>query len=346
MGICWSSNIKDQSPVHTGMYDATHGEVSSAAIVSRTEGEILQSPNLRSFSFSDLKAATRNFRLDSNLGGGGFGTVYKGWIDANSSAPAKPGSGLVVAVKKLNQESFQGHEEWLAEVNHLGQFSHPNLVKLIGYCSEDEHRFMVYEFVPRGSLEHHLFQRGSYFQPLSWILRLKVALGAAKGLAFLHNVEAKVIHRGFKTSSILLDKYYNAKLSDFGLVKSHAATTGVVTYGYAAPEYIATGQVTSKGDVYSFGVVLLEMLSGKRAVDKNRPAPEEKLVEWAKPYLRDKRKVVRVVDSRLEGQYTIEAVMKVADISLRCVSSDPRLRPRMIEVVREVEQLQGPNGID
>jgi serine/threonine protein kinase len=319
----------------------------SSVSLPRSEGEILQSPNLKSFSFSDLKMATRNFRPDSVLGEGGFGSVFKGWMDESSYAAAKPGTGVVVAVKKLNQDGFQGHREWLAEVNYLGQFYHPHLVKLIGYCLEDEHRLLVYEFMPRGSLENHLFRRGSYFQPLSWNLRLKVALGAAKGLAFLHSAETKVIYRDFKTSNILLDSNYNAKLSDFGLAKdgptgdkSHVSTRVMGTYGYAAPEYLATGHLTAKSDVYSFGVVLLEMLSGRRAVDKNRPSGQHGLVEWAKPYLGNKRKIFRVLDSRLESQYSLDTAHKAANLAVQCLSVDPRLRPNMDEVVKELEQLQ------
>ncbi|PKI46571.1 hypothetical protein CRG98_032913 [Punica granatum] len=171
----------------------------------RTEGEILQSSNIKSFTFNELKTATRNFRPDSVLGEGGFGCVFKGWIDEQTYTPAKPGTGLVIAVKRLNTEGFQGHKEWLAEINYLGQLYHPNLVKLIGYCLEDEHRLLVYEFMPRGSLENHLFRRSSYYQPVPWKIRLKVALGSAKGLAFLHSDKAKVIYRDFKTSNILLD---------------------------------------------------------------------------------------------------------------------------------------------
>ncbi|KAJ6670609.1 KINASE 1B [Salix viminalis] len=202
MGICLSAQIKAESPCNTGLssknvstdgtdLNSTGSKVSSISVppTPRSEGEILQSSNLKSFSFSDLKMATRNFRPDSVLGEGGFG---------------------------LNQDGLQGHKEWLAEVNYLGQLYNPHLVKLIGYCLEDEHRLLVYEFMPRGSLENHLFRRGSYFQPLSWNLRMKVALGAAKGLAFLHSAETKVIYRDFKTSNILLDSKYNAKLSDFG----------------------------------------------------------------------------------------------------------------------------------
>ncbi|MBA0872035.1 hypothetical protein Goshw_005195, partial [Gossypium schwendimanii] len=319
----------------------------SSMSMPRTEGEILQSSNLKSFNFSELRTATRNFRPDSVLGEGGFGCVFKGWIDENSLTAAKPGTGLVIAVKRLNQEGFQGHQEWLAEINYLGQLHHPNLVKLIGYCLEDDHRLLVYEFMPKGSLENHLFRRNSYFQPLSWNLRMKVALGAAKGLAFLHSDEAKVIYRDFKTSNILLDSNYNAKLSDFGLAKdgptgdkSHVSTRVMGTYGYAAPEYMATGHLTARSDVYSFGVVLLEMLTGKRAMDKNRPSREHSLVDWAKPYLTSKRKILHVMDSRIESQYTLDAALKAAYLALQCLSIEPKLRPNMNAVVKALEQLQ------
>nr|GMD15829.1 protein kinase APK1A, chloroplastic-like [Ipomoea batatas] len=327
--------------------DSKNSSSSSVLPTPRSEGEILQSPNLKSFTFADLRMATRNFRPDSVLGEGGFGSVYKGWLDENTLAAARAGTGIVVAVKRLNQEGFQGHREWLAEVNYLGQFCHPNLVKLIGYCLEDEHRLLVYEFMPKGSLENHLFRRGSYFQPLSWYLRLKVALGAAKGLAFLHSAETQVIYRDFKASNILLDSNFNGKLSDFGLAKdgptgdkSHVSTRVMGTYGYAAPEYLATGHLTAKSDVYSFGVVLLEVLSGRRAIDKNRPSGEHNLVEWAKPYMANKRRVFRILDNRLEGQYTLEVAQKVANLAARCLSGDPKFRPSMDDVVKELEQLK------
>ncbi|KAL6980535.1 Interface between microtubules and kinetochore protein [Sarracenia purpurea var. burkii] len=252
---------------------------------------------------------------------------------------------MVIAVKRLNQEGLQGHKEWLTEINYLGQLYHPNLVKLIGYCLEDDHRLLVYEFMTRGSLENHLFRRSSYFQPLPWNLRMKVALGAAKGLAYLHSPEAKVIYRDFKTSNILLDSNYNAKLSDFGLAKdgpadgkSYVSTRVMGTYGYAAPEYMATGHLTAKSDVYSFGVVLLEMLTGKRAVDNNRPPGEHNLVEWAKPYLTSKRRIFRIMDSRVE--YSISGVLRAATLAIKCLAIAPKFRPTMEEVVKALEQLQ------
>ncbi|XP_028124963.1 receptor-like cytoplasmic kinase 176 [Camellia sinensis] len=201
--------------------------------------------------------------------------------------------------------------------------------------------------MPRGSLENHLFRRSSYFQPLSWSLRIKVALGAAKGLAYLHSPEARVIYRDFKTSNILLDSNYNAKLSDFGLAKdgpadgkSHVSTRVMGTFGYAAPEYLATGHLTAKSDVYSFGVVFLEMLTGKRSVDKNRPTGEHNLVEWAKPYLTSKRRILRVMDSRIEGQYSLSGALRAATLAIKCLAIEPKFRPTMIEVVKALEHLQ------
>ncbi|XP_065852302.1 probable serine/threonine-protein kinase PBL11 [Euphorbia lathyris] len=358
MGICFSNRIKAYTPSNTGLNSrygknsSTNGSsTSSMPPTPKSEGEILlQSSNLKPFSFSELKNATRNFRPDSVLGEGGFGSVFKGWIDENSLAATKPGSGIVIAVKRLNQEGHQGHKEWLAEINYLGQLQHPNLVKLIGYCFEDEHRLLVYEFMPRGSMENHLFRRGSHVQPLSWNIRIKVALGAARGLAFLHNTESKVIYRDFKTSNILLDSNYNAKLSDFGLArdgpvgdKSHVSTRVMGTYGYAAPEYLATGHLTAKSDVYSYGVVLLEILSGRRAIDKNRPNGQHNLVDWAKPYLTNKRRVLRILDTRIEGQYTLSRAQKLAALALQCLNIEPKFRPDMDEVVKELEQLQELN---
>lgn len=303
------------------------------------------SNNLKSFSFNDLKSASKNFRSDSLLGEGGFGFVFKGWIDENTFAPAKPGTGVVVAIKKLKSESFQGHKEWLAEVNYLGQLRHENLVKLVGYCSESENRLLVYEFMPKGSLENHLFRKG--VQPISWATRMNIAIGAARGLSFLHNLDANVIFRDLKASNILLDSDFNAKLSDFGLArdgptgdKTHVSTRVVGTRGYAAPEYVATGHLTPKSDVYSFGVVLLELLSGRRAMDDERAGVEETLVDWAKPFLSDNRRVLRIMDTRLGGQYPKKGAQAAAALALQCLHTDPKNRPPMIEILASLERLE------
>ncbi|XP_066350115.1 probable serine/threonine-protein kinase PIX13 isoform X4 [Miscanthus floridulus] len=296
------------------------------------EGRILETPDLRIFTFAELRAATRNFKPDTVLGEGGFGRVYKGWVHEKTMNPTRSGIGMVVAVKKLNPESVQGLQEWQSEVNFMGRLSHPNLVRLLGYCVEDRELLLVYEYMPRGSLENHLFRKGGSLEPISWNLRLRIAIGAARGLAFLHSSEKQ---------------NYNAKLSDFGLAKngptggdSHVTTRVMGTYGYAAPEYVATGHLYVKSDVYGFGVVLLEMLTGLRALDTGRPAQQHNLVEWAKPYLADQRKLARLVDPRLEGQYPSKAALQAAQLTLRCLEGDPRSRPSMAEVVLALEEIE------
>ncbi|KAM0058948.1 putative transferase, protein kinase RLK-Pelle-RLCK-VIIa-2 family [Helianthus debilis subsp. tardiflorus] len=297
-------------------------------------GQILAHPNLKIYTFSELKSATKNFRNDTILGEGGFGKVYKGWISSS-----------VIAVKKLNSESMQGLEEWQAEVNFLGRLSHPNLVKLLGYCYEGKELLLVYEFMQRGSFENHLFGRGSTVQPLPWDIRLKIAIGAARGLSFLHTSDKKVIYRDFKASNILLDGSYNAKLSDFGLAKlasasqSHVTTRVMGTYGYAAPEYVTTGHLYVKSDVYGFGVVLVEMLTGMRTLDNGRPAAQRNLVDWVKPYLGNRRKLKNIMDPRLEGRYPSKAAGQVAQLALTCLGKEQKTRPSMKEVVATLERL-------
>ncbi|XP_047972599.1 probable serine/threonine-protein kinase PIX13 [Salvia hispanica] len=309
-------------------------------------GEILPTPNVKVYSFDDLRTATKNFRGDMKLGVGGFGTVYKGFVDQHTLLPSRQGTGMSVAIKKLNQESTQGFDEWQAEVDFLGRLSHPNLVKLLGYCLEDPELLLVYEFMEKGSLENHLFRRNAANEPLSWNIRLRIAIGAARGLAFLHSSEKQVIYRDFKASNILLDGSYNPKISDFGLAKlgpagenSHVTTRIMGTHGYAAPEYIATGHLYVKSDVYGFGVVLLEMMTGLRAHDTRRPTGKQSLVEWLKPDLSHRRRLKALMDSQMEGQYSSKASFEAAKLTLRCLEPEPRKRPSMEEVVVELERI-------
>lgn len=336
------SNEQPAGPVSSSTTATSNAESSLSTPMISEELKIYS--HLKQFSFLDLKLATRNFRPESLLGEGGFGCVFKGWVEENGTAPVKPGTGLTVAVKTLNLDGLQGHKEWLAEINYLGNLLHPNLVKLVGYCIEDDQRLLVYEFMPRGSLENHLFRRSL---PLPWSIRMRIALGAAKGLSFLHEEALKpVIYRDFKTSNILLDSDYNAKLSDFGLAKdapdegkTHVSTRVMGTYGYAAPEYVMTGHLTSMSDVYSFGVVLLEMLTGRRSMDKNRPSGEQNLVEWARPHLLDRRRFYRLLDPRLEGHFSIKGAQKVTQLAAQCLSRDSKIRPKMSEVVEVLKPL-------
>jgi len=303
---------------------------------------------LHSFSLGELRGVTHDFSSGYLLGEGGFGAVHKGFVDAGMRPGLEP---QPVAVKQLNIAGHQGHREWLAEVIFLGQFRHQHLLKLLGYCCEDEERLLVYEFMPRGSLDNHLFKRISATLP--WDTRLKVAIGAAKGVAFLHGAKQPVIYRDMKASNILLDSDFTAKLSDFGLAKmgpegseTHVSTRVMGTHGYAAPEYVQTGHLTVKSDVYSFGVVLLELLTGRRAMEHvpGRTAHAEqtiKLVEWTRPYLASSRRLRCIMDAKLSGNYSVKGARAVAHLAVQCTSPQPRDRPSMAAVVETLEQLEG-----
>ncbi|KAL6979184.1 Serine/threonine-protein kinase pcrk1 [Sarracenia purpurea var. burkii] len=239
--------------------------------------------------------------------------------------------------------SIQGHKEWINEVNFLGVVKHPNLVKLVGYCAEDDERgiqrLLVYELMCNKSLEDHLFAQVG--PPLSWMQRLRIAQDAARGLAYLHEeMDFQLIFRDFKASNILLDKDFNAKLSDFGLARqgptaglSHISTSVVGTVGYAAPEYVQNGRLTAKSDVWSFGVVLYELITGRRAVERNLPRNEQKLLEWVKPYVSDSKKFNLIIDPRLEGRYCIKSAQKLASLANKCLMKQPKSRPKMSTVV-------------
>ncbi|XP_076885003.1 EPD1-interacting receptor-like cytoplasmic serine/threonine-protein kinase [Bidens hawaiensis] len=316
-------------------------DVSSSLSVVNGLSSSIVGWNLHEFTFAELSMITHEFAPSNYLGEGGFGTVHKGFIDDK----LRPGlEAQPVAVKLLDLDGGQGHNEWLAEVTFLGQLRHPHLVKLIGYCCEDKNRLLVYEYMARGNLENQLFRR--YSISLPWLTRIKIALGAAKGLAFLHGEEKPVIYRDFKTSNILLGSDYTAKLSDFGLAKdgpegdeTHVSTRVMGTHGYAAPEYVMTGHLTTMSDVYSFGVVLLELITGRRSMDKKRPSREQCLVEWARPLLKDSNNLDRIIDPKLDGQYPILGAKRAAILASRCLSHHPKSRPTMNEVVKVLEHV-------
>ncbi|KAJ8464798.1 hypothetical protein OPV22_027350 [Ensete ventricosum] len=302
---------------------------------------------LRAFAFSELKAATRGFGRSLLIGEGGFGCVYRGVVTvAGDDGAAET---MDVAVKQLNRHGLQGHQEWVTEVNFLGVVKHPNLVKLVGFCAEDDERgiqrLLVYELMRNKSLEDHLLSRVS--SALSWPLRLKIALDAAHGLAYLHEeMDFQLIFRDFKTSNILLDEDFNAKLSDFGFARhgptagvGHVETSVVGTVGYAAPEYIHTGKLTAKSDVWSFGVVLYELLTGRRSLDRNLPRSEQKLLEWVKPFATDPKKLYTIMDPRLEGKYCLESAQSLVALANRCLKKQPKSRPRMSEVVEMLDRI-------
>ncbi|KAI8023452.1 putative serine/threonine-protein kinase PBL19 [Camellia lanceoleosa] len=302
--------------------------------------------NLRAFSFSELRQATNGFNRMLKIGEGGFGSVFKGTIkpaDGNGDSP------IVVAIKMLNRDGFQGHKQWVAEVQFLGIVEHPNLVKLIGYCAVDGERgiqrLLVYEFMPNKSLEDHLFNRA--FSALPWKTRLQIVLGAAQGLTYLHEeLEVQVIYRDFKSSNVLLDEAFNPKLSDFGLARegptaghTHVSTAVVGTYGYAAPDYVQTGHLTTKSDVWSFGVVLYEILTGRRSFERNLPKMEQRLLDWVKQFPADSKKFSMIMDPRLERQYSLNAARKIAKLADQCLLKNAKDRPLMSQVVESLKQV-------
>ncbi|MQL82453.1 hypothetical protein Taro_014911 [Colocasia esculenta] len=299
--------------------------------------------NLRVFGIRELRNATNDFSGLLKIGEGGFGSVYKGYI----KPPGGEGDRIEVAIKKLNQNGLQGHKQWLAEVLFLGVVEHPNLVKLIGYCAVDgqrgNQRLLVYEFMRNKSLEDHLFNKS--YPVLPWNSRLQIIMGVAEGLRYLHEgLEVQVIYRDFKASNILLDEDFKPKLSDFGLARegpsdgrTHVTTAIVGTYGYAAPDYVQTGHLTIKSDVWSFGVVLFEVLTGRRSTERNRPRPEQRLLDWVKRFPIESRKFSTIIDPRLENQYSLSAARLVAKLATTCLSKSAKDRPSMSDVVESLK---------
>ncbi|XP_071741560.1 serine/threonine-protein kinase PBS1-like [Rutidosis leptorrhynchoides] len=292
----------------------------------------------QTFTFRELAAATNNFRPDCFLGEGGFGCVYRGRLQS---------TGQVVAVKQLDRNGLQGNREFLVEVLMLSLLHHQHLVNLIGYCADGEQRLLVYEFMALGSLEDHLHDVPPDKEVLDWNTRMKIAAGAAKGLEFLHDkANPPVIYRDFKSSNILLGEGFQPKLSDFGLAKlgptgdkSHVSTRVMGTYGYCAPEYAMTGQLTVKSDVYSFGVVFLELITGRKAIDSTKPHGQQNLVTWARPLFNDRRKFTSLVDPRLEGRYPMRGLYQALAVASMCIQEQAAARPLIGDVVTALSYL-------
>ncbi|KAI3694142.1 hypothetical protein L1987_77103 [Smallanthus sonchifolius] len=294
------------------------------------------------FTFRELAAATSNFSPDCFLGEGGFGHVYRGRLQS---------SGQIVAVKQLDRNGLQGNREFLVEVLMLSLLHHPNLVNLIGYCADGDQRLLVYEFMPLGSLEDHLHDLPPDREALDWNTRMKIAAGAARGLEFLHDkANPPVIYRDFKSSNILLGEGFHPKLSDFGLAKlgptgdkSHVSTRVMGTYGYCAPEYAMTGQLTVKSDVYSFGVVFLELITGRKAIDSTAPQGQQNLVTWARPLFNDRRKFATLADPRLEGHYPMRGLYQALAVASMCIQEQAAARPLIGDVVTALSYLANHN---
>ncbi|KAF6134623.1 hypothetical protein GIB67_022910 [Kingdonia uniflora] len=303
-------------------------------------GSLPHPTSTRFFAYEELKEATNNFEAGSLLGEGGFGRVFKGVLS----------DGTAVAIKKLTNGGHQGDKEFLVEVEMLSRLHHRNLVKLVGYYSsrDSSQNLLCYELVPNGSLEAWLHGPLGVNCSLDWDTRMKIALDAARGLAYLHeDSQPCVIHRDFKASNILLENNFNAKVADFGLAKqapegrtNYLSTRVMGTFGYVAPEYAMTGHLLVKSDVYSYGVVLLELLTGRKPVDMLQPSGQENLVTWARPILRDKDRLKELADLKLSGKYPNEDFVRVCTIAAACVAPEAAQRPTMGEVVQSLKMVQ------
>ncbi|KAF3539023.1 hypothetical protein F2Q69_00020433 [Brassica cretica] len=287
------------------------------------------------FTYSELKSATQDFNLSNKLGEGGFGPVYK----------ARPGNlkdGREVAVKLLSVGSRQGKGQFVAEIVTISTVLHRNLVTLYGCCFEGDHRLLVYEYLPNGSLDQALFGERSLH--LDWSTRFEICLGVARGLVYLHEeARVRIVHRDVKASNILLDSELVPKVSDFGLAKlyhgkkTHISTGVAGTIGYLAPEYAMRGHLTEKTDVYAFGVVALELVSGRPNSDEILDDEKKYLLEWVRPHslawnLHEKGREVELIDDRL-SEFNVEEVKRVIGVALLCTQASHSLRPPMSRVV-------------
>ncbi|KAG1347645.1 nodulation receptor kinase [Cocos nucifera] len=290
------------------------------------------SPVVQQFSLKYIEHATCSYK--TLIGEGGFGAVYRGTLP----------HGQEVAVKVRSATSTQGTREFDNEVNLLSTIRHENLVPLLGYCCENDQQILVYPFMSNGSLQDRLYGEAAKRKTLDWPTRLSIALGAARGLMYLHTFAGRcIIHRDVKSSNILLDDSMCGKVADFGFSKyapqegdSAASLEVRGTAGYLDPEYYSTQQLSTKSDVFSFGVVLLEIITGREPLNIHRPCNEWSLVEWAKLFIKESR-IEEIVDPSIKGQYHSEAMWRVIEAALACTEPFSSYRPSMVDIVRELE---------
>ncbi|PIN12794.1 Serine/threonine protein kinase [Handroanthus impetiginosus] len=291
------------------------------------------------FTYEELSGVTNGFSANNLLGEGGFGCVYKGILV----------DGRQVAVKQLKTGGGQGEREFRAEVEIISRIHHRHLVSLVGYCISENQRLLVYDYVPNNTLHYHLHGEGK--PVMDWASRVKVATGAAHGLAYLHEVcQPRIIHRDIKSTNILLDNNYEARVADFGLAKlaleldlyTHVSTRVMGTFGYLAPEYASTGKLTEKSDVFSFGVVLLELVTGRKPVDSSQPLGDESLVEWARPLLAqalETRVFEDLIDPRLGNNFIEREMFRMIEAAAACIRHSASKRPKMSQIVRALDSM-------
>ncbi|XP_078171762.1 L-type lectin-domain containing receptor kinase IX.1-like [Carex rostrata] len=298
-------------------------------------GEFEKETGPRRLHFGELAVATKYFSEANKLGQGGFGGVYRGFLKSLK---------LDVAIKRVAKGSQQGKKEYIAEVKIISQLRHRNLVRLVGWCHERGDLLLVYELMPNGSLDSHLYGKGVL---LSWSVRFRIALGLASAILYLHEeADSCILHRDIKSSNVMLDSEFNAKLGDFGLAKlvdhSGAAQTTVLagTLGYLAPECFTTGKASKESDVYSFGVVALEIACGRRPVESKVEKNKVRLIPWVWE-LYGKNTILEAVDKRLDGKYDEKEMERLMVIGLWCTHPDYNLRPSIRQAMH-VLQFEAP----
>ncbi|XP_028966142.2 probable LRR receptor-like serine/threonine-protein kinase At5g45780 isoform X6 [Malus domestica] len=297
--------------------------------------------HLKRFSFRELQIATSNFSSKNILGQGGYGVVYKGCLPNRT----------MMAVKRLRDPNFTGEVQFQTEVEMIGLALHRNLLRLYGFCMTPNERLLIYPFMPNGSVADRLRETGREKPSLDWDRRLCIALGAARGLLYLHEqCNPKIIHRDVKAANILLDASYEAVVGDFGLAKlldrreSHVTTAVRGTVGHIAPEYLSTGQSSEKTDVFGFGILLLELITGQKALDAGNGQVQKGMILDLVRTLHEEKRLEVLVDRDLKGCFDAIELEQCVELALQCTQSSPILRPKMSDVLKILEGLVGQSG--